>query len=366
VVGHGRGGIFLYIEAKLESNIGKFISNRVKTVIIGAGRMGRRHVQVVRDLGLDLVGICDLNPEALSMATEEHGITTDLHFTDVHELLRQTNPECVIIATTAPTHCEYTCLAAESGVKYVLCEKPMAGSLAECDKMLEVCACHGTVLAVNHQMRFMEQYTEPKRIIESDAFGGLSSITVVAGNLGMAMNGTHYFEMFRFMADEAPQEVTAWFSLEKVPNPRGPQFEDRAGSVRLAFPSGKRCYMEISADQGHGVHVIYAGSYGQLIVDELAGSARLITRDKEYRNLPSTRYGMPATEKNFKIQPADVIGPSRAVLSALLSKANFPTGADGRLAVSVLVAAYISDENGHRPVRIDEEPLPRERVFPWA
>jgi predicted dehydrogenase len=326
--------------------------------------MGRRHIQVVRDLELNLVGICDLNPAALSLATEEHNVTPELHFTDVRHLLRQTEPECVIIATTAPTHCEYTCLAAESGAKYVLCEKPMAVSLAECDKMLEVCTHYGTELAVNHPMRF--QYNETKRIIESDAFGGLCSITVVGGNAGMAMNGTHYFEMFRYMTDEAPVEVSAWFSPEKVPNPRGQQFEDPAGAVRLTSASGKRCYMDISADQGHGVHIIYAGPYGQLVLDELAGNVKLITRNEEYRNLPSTRYGMPSMEKNFKIQPPDPIGTSRAVLAALLNKTNFPSGEDGRLAVSVLVGAYVSDENGHRPVRIDEELLPRERVFPWA
>jgi predicted dehydrogenase len=338
----------------------------MKTVIIGSGRMGRRHIQVVSDLRLNLVGICDLNPEALSLATEEHTVSPELHFTDVRQLLKKTAPECVIIATTAPTHCEYTCLSAEAGARFVLCEKPMGVSLAECDRMLEACTRNGTELAVNHQMRFMEQYTEPKSIVESDAFGGLSSITVVGGNFGMAMNGTHYFEMFRYMTDEAPMEVSAWFSPDKVPNPRGPQFEDRAGAVRLISPSGKRYYMEISSDQGHGVQVIYAGPYGQLTVNELSGNAKLIIRNSEYRDLPSTRYGMPAIEKTFQIEPADVIGPSRAVLNALLNKTGFPTGEDGRLAVSVLVGAYVSDENGHRPVRIAEEPLPRERIFPWA
>jgi len=101
-------------------------------------------------------------------------------------------------------------------------------------------------------------------------------------------------------------------------------------------------------------------------VDELAGNVKLITRNEQYRDLPSTRYGMPATEKVFRIEPADVIGPSRSVLNSLLHKADFPTGEDGRLAVSVLVGAYVSNENGHRTVRIKEEPLPRDRVFPWA
>jgi predicted dehydrogenase len=338
----------------------------MRTAIIGTGRMGRRHIQVVRELDLNLVGICDLNAGALSLAMEEHGIAPDFHFTDVRRLLEKTNPECVIIATTAPSHCEYTCLAAESAVKYVLCEKPMAVSLAECDKMLNKCNCYGTKLAVNHQMRFMEQYTETKRIIESDAFGGLCSITVVGGNLGMAMNGTHFFEMFRYMTNEAPIEVTAWFSSEKVPNPRGPQFEDRAGAVRLVSSGGKRCYMEISADQGHGVHVTYAGPYGQLVVDELSGSVNMITREKKYRYLPTTRYGMPAIEETFKIKPADAVGPSQKVLNALLNGENFPTGEDGRLAVTVLVGAYLSDENNNCLVRLNDVALPRERVFPWA
>ena len=84
----------------------------MKVALVGLGRMGQRHLQVVQTEGLEVVGICDLNPEALSIATAEYGIKTDLHFTDVRHLLRETAPECVIIATTAPTHCEYTCLAA--------------------------------------------------------------------------------------------------------------------------------------------------------------------------------------------------------------------------------------------------------------
>lgn len=338
----------------------------MKTAVIGVGRMGRRHIQVVRDLELDLVGVCDQNSEPLALAVREHGVPLEREFTDASALLGQTHPECVIIATTAPTHCAYTCLAAEAGARYVLCEKPMAVSLAECGRMIETCKAHGTRLAVNHQMRFMPQYAEPKRIIGSERFGGLSSVTVVAGNFGMAMNGTHYFEMFRYMTDEAPFEATGWFSSERVPNPRGPQFEDRAGAVRLMTASGKRFYMEIGPDQGHGSKVIYSGPCGQLVVDELSGTMYLSVRQEEHRSLPSTRYSMPSSETIHKIDPADSVGPSRAVLDALLSDRNAPSGMDGRQAVAVLVAAYVSDEEGHIPVRLDDATLPLERVFPWA
>src|SRR5262249_17915447 len=149
-------------------------------------------------------------------------------------------PECVIIATTAETHADLVCAAAASGARFILCEKPMAVSLGECDRMIEACEKAGARLAVNHPMRFMQQYTEPKKWLASPELGGIGSVTVVAGNFGMAMNGTHYFEMFRFMTDEYPLEATAWFGDERIPNPRGAQFDDRAGSVQLRTASGKR------------------------------------------------------------------------------------------------------------------------------
>lgn len=338
----------------------------MKIVVLGAGRMGRRHMQVTRDMGLNLVGICDHNPTALALAHSEQNIPAELHYSDVKSLLGEKKPQCVIVSTTAPTHAEYTCLAAEMGAKYILCEKPMGVSLAECDRMIETCAKSGARLAVNHQMRFMEQYTEPKRLMNSDAYGGLASVTVVCGNFGMAMNGTHYFEMFRYLTDESPSEVSAWFSSDAVPNPRGAQFEDRAGSVRLVTKSGKRFYMDAGADQGNGLSVIYAGRNGQIVVDELAGTMSLTVREEQHRELPTTRYGMPSHRSQQAIKPVDVIAPSRAVLESLLADEEYPSGEDGRLAVAALVAAYISNEEGHRSVSLEEVSKYRERVFPWA
>jgi predicted dehydrogenase len=182
----------------------------------------------------------------------------------------------------------------------------------------------------------------------------------------MAMNGTHYFEMFRYLTDESPSEVSAWFSSDAVPNPRGAQFEDRAGSVRLITKSGKRFYMEAGSDQGNGLSVIYTGRNGQIVVDELAGAMSLAVREEQYRQLPTTRYGMPSHRSQQAIMPVDVIAPSRAVLESLLAGENYPSGEDGRLAVAVLVAAYISNEEGHRAVALEEVSNYRNRVFPWA
>ncbi|MFA4859117.1 Gfo/Idh/MocA family protein [Methanoregula sp.] len=338
----------------------------MKAVVIGVGRMGRRHVQVVMDMGISIAGVCDQAQESLNECRKEFNLSPDQLFCDAAEMLKATKPECVIIATTSPTHCEYTCLAAELGAKFILCEKPMAVSLEQCDRMIETCKKNNATLAINHQMRFMEQYTEPKQMMQSESYGGLSSITVVAGNFGLAMNGTHYFEMFHFMTDEDPFEVTAWFSSEKVPNPRGAHFEDRAGSVRVTTRSGKRFYLEVSAEQGHGVTAIYAGRNGQVFIDELHGIMHACVRKAEDRNLPTTRYGTLSDLQEKSIQPADAISPTKSVLNALITKNNYPSGDDGRLAVATLVAAYHSHEHGHIPVTVDDPVLPLEQVFPWA
>ncbi len=333
--------------------------------LIGLGRMGLRHLENLLALKLDVVGVCDPFEQGRISAKEKAQLSDDRLFADPHDMLVKVRPQVLIIATTAPTHADFTCAAAKAGVKAILCEKPMATSLADAQRMIDVCASNGTKLAINHQMRFMDQYTIPKSMLDSEQFGGVTSIHVTAGNFGLAMNGSHYFEMFRYIAGAPAAEVQAWFSADKVPNPRGPQFEDRAGSVRLTTASGLRFTMDASSDQGHGVRVSYTARHGQISVDELGGHMNWTVRKAEHREMPTTRYGMPWTEGQQAIAPADALVPSLRVLEALLKGENYPSGEDGLAAVRTLSAAYLSDVENHRIVRLDEA-LPETQVFPWA
>lgn len=333
--------------------------------MVGVGRMGKRHAQAVRDAGLELVGICDQNPQVMQESLGDLNLSAEQLFTDLAQLLQKTRPELLVVATTAPTHAVYVCAAAESGVRYILCEKPMATSLAECDRMIDVCKRQGARLAVNHQMRFMDYYREAKCVVESEEFGGLTSVTVVAGNFGLAMNGSHYFEMFRYITNQPPIEVTAWFSDQIVANPRGVEFQDRGGSLRATNANGQRLYLEINPDQGHGIKVVYAGAHGVMVFDELEGTMSLSVREEQYRSLPTTRYAMPAIATSRSLPPTDYETLMPRMLKALLESDDLPSGVEGRLAVAALVAAYVSDENGHKSVPLDDQ-LPLERIFPWA
>jgi predicted dehydrogenase len=318
-------------------------------------------------LGLSIRSICDVNAKNLETVGSEFNIEAARRMTSPEAFLDQAEvPELVIISTTADAHARLTIAAAEAGAKYILCEKPMATSVADCDRMLAACRRHGARLAINHQMRFMDQYVRINSELATDAFGGLSSMNVAAGCFGMVMNGSHYLEAFRYLTDGPITEVAARFDAAPIPSPRGPSFFDRSGHLQALGRSGKRLHIEAAADQGHGMTVTYAARHGHLIVDELEGVYYAVSRKPEHRDMPVTRFGMPWDRREERFPHADNIGPTSAVLSALISGRNDPSGEDGRAVVAALTAAYRSSDEGGRTVRIDENTADHDRMFPWA
>lgn len=338
----------------------------LRTAVIGLGRMGVRHLQAVKNLGMDVCGVTDTAQQALDAAQNQHGIAASACFTDALQMLATVRPQALVIATTAPTHAQYVIAAAESGVRYILCEKPMATSLAEADAMMAACARHGSRLAINHQMRFMPQYTRVKVLVGSAELGPLSSILVAGSNFGLAMNASHYFEMYRYISGAQVNSVQAWLEDSQLANPRGPQFDDRSGRLLARSDTGTSMFIDFSAASGWGLQVVYICRHGQIVVDELNGDMRVAARQAEFRGLPTTRYGMPADIQQFTIEPADTIEPTMAVWLALLEGLPCPDGAAGTHALSCLVAAHRSHENGGREQRLDDPQLPRDRCFNWA
>jgi predicted dehydrogenase len=323
-------------------------------------------VQVVRGLGMQVVGLCDRSRESVATCAQETGLPATLFFDDAFAMLRTAGAEAVVVGTTAPSHAELVTEAAAQGARYILCEKPCATSLREADGMLKTCAERSTVLAVNHQMRFMAQYTQVKELVDSAELGGLVSILVAGSNFGLAMNGSHYFEMFRYMTGGPAETVEAWLDEARVPNPRGVEFEDRAGRVRVTGGRGVAMYLDCSVAAGHGLQVTYVCRYGQIFVDEISGFVRIVRREDAYREQPTTRYGCPAVEEIRRIEPADVIGPTRAVWEAMLAGRPFPDGAAGLHAIRCLCAAHTSHELGGARLRLDDARIDTARRYPWA
>jgi predicted dehydrogenase len=336
-------------------------------VLIGAGRMGRSHALALREMGVSLRAVCDVSAEARARVGEEFGVAEGNRVSRPEELAEAIRgADVVAIATTADSHRALVTLAAENGARNILCEKPLATSVADCDAMIRACEKSGTRLAVNHQMRFMDQYLLVRDVLADGAIGRLASMTVVAGCFGLAMNGSHYIEAFAFLTGSAPAQAAGWFSGAAFQNPRGPQFFDQAGEFRIVSESGQRLLMVIGADQGHGMTTMYAGEFGHVFVDELEGEAIVTTRKPEHRGQPMTRYGMPWDRRSVRFPQADNVKPTRAVYEALAAGAGYPSGADGRRVIAALAACYASAENGGGTVALESIPDAAARSFPWA
>lgn len=337
-----------------------------RAAVIGLGRMGQRHVEAVEKCGMKVVGVSDVAAQARETARTRFKLDAGACFADGHEMLRAVQPEVVVVATTAPTHAPFVIAAAQAGASHILCEKPVAVSLAEADAMIEACRQAGALLAVNHQMSFMDQYTVVKPLIGSAELGPLVSVLVGASNFGLAMNGCHYFEMFRYIAGSPVKSVQAWLDSTRLANPRGAEFEDHSGRLLARNAAGQIMFLDFSVEAGSGMHVIYTCRLGQIVVDELNGVMRVIARKAEHRELPTTRYGSPTEDRVEKIRPADVVGPTVELLEAMLNGRAFPDGKVGAQALACCVAAHVSHEAGGREIFTDDPALPRDRRFKWA
>ena len=319
----------------------------MEAILVGCGQMGRRHIEALKILGITLVAIVDKSAESIASAIEDYQLQGVGGYESLQECLIENHPYCVVIATTADTHAEFTCMAAKSGAKFIFVEKPMATSVYDCLLMRDTCELYGTKLSVNHQMRFMDQYRIPRDILLSPEHGGMTSMTVVAGNFGLAMNGTHYLEAFRYLAQSEIEFISGWFSEGSIENPRGPSFFDRGGALRGVSKSGQRFYLDAGVDQGYGLQVIYGSRNGSIYVDELLGKATIALRKPEFRALPTSRYGMQADITVIDLEPAEVIHSSAEALRALIEDKNYVNADNGIHAVQALVAAHAShDRNG--------------------
>lgn len=87
------------------------------------------------------------------------------------------NPDIDIIYITLPTHlhAEYSIRALQAG-KHVICEKPMAFTIAECDEMMAAAKKANTCLAIGYRLQFDPYHQEMIRLAKEKVYGEIKSI----------------------------------------------------------------------------------------------------------------------------------------------------------------------------------------------
>ena len=143
-----------------------------RVALVGAGFMGRMHGQVYAALeGVDLVHVVDRDAARAASVAEPHGASTSASLDDL--------PDVDVVDVCLPTdlHAEFAVRALGMG-KHVVCEKPMAISLAEADRMARAAEAADRRLMVAHCVRFWPEYAELRRLVETRELGALLSLSL--------------------------------------------------------------------------------------------------------------------------------------------------------------------------------------------
>ncbi len=130
-----------------------YIMDCVRFGIIGCGSAASFHVLPFKklvDSKVQYVAAFDVNEKAVQSFSKRHGLTP---YTDFDNFL-QGDFDAVLIAAPHYLHCQLAKAAAEAG-KHVLCEKPMATTLEECDEMILAAKRAGVKFMVAENHRFL-------------------------------------------------------------------------------------------------------------------------------------------------------------------------------------------------------------------
>jgi len=159
----------------------------LKVGIAGFGFMGRMHYKCWKALdGVEIVALCDSNPNIVDAAAKAIGniegadavaeISGVAIFADFDEMLRETQPDAISLTLPTYLHADYSIKALESGV-HVLCEKPMALSVHDCERMTAAAKSTGKTLQIGHCIRFWPEYVTAKQIVDSGRYGKVIAAT---------------------------------------------------------------------------------------------------------------------------------------------------------------------------------------------
>jgi predicted dehydrogenase len=223
----------------------------LRIAVAGSGYFSRFHYDAwSRIPEAEVVALASLDRGSADPMAEAYRVPKV--YGDVGEMLDRERPDLLDIVTPPETHLELVRAAAERGVN-VICQKPLAPSLAEAERLVATAEGAGIILAVHENFRFMPWFRHAKGLIEAGRLGALHGIQFrLRPGDGQGPNaylarqpyfqtmtrflihetGIHFIDVFRFLLGE----VTAVTARLRRINP-AIAGED-AGYVIFEFESG--------------------------------------------------------------------------------------------------------------------------------
>ncbi len=326
--------------------------------VIGCRGIGVRHAQGA--LGLDnaaVVAACDLEQEQLDNFQEEYKDHWPqiAQYKSHREMLEKENLDIVTVATSDHRHADLVVDAAEAGAKGIFCEKPLATSLADADRMIEACERNNTILSVDHTRRWMPVWRYAKEeIVDKGVIGPVQYIvSTLAGPRAMLFrNGTHLIDAICYYAQSEPKWVmgdleTGYEDYREYKGDGGHEPSTEPGAFGyIHFANGVRGFFAGGSKNTpapkSGTEII--GTTGRI---RLVGDEGTLWRGEEAEPIQPPEWpgsGIPAGVREL-IQAVDQGGETSS------------PGRAGHTVVEIIIAILESQHRGNIPIPI---PVPRE------
>jgi len=150
--------------------------DKVKTAVVGLGKMGLSHFSMI-----------NAHPDVKSIACDGAGFMVDVLsrnisapvYKDYNDMLIRETPDAVVIATPSRLHAPMVEAALERGC-HVFCEKPFCLDWADSARLSDAAASAGRVAQVGYHYRYVGAFQEMKRLVEAGAIGRITHVLAEA------------------------------------------------------------------------------------------------------------------------------------------------------------------------------------------
>ena len=148
----------------------------MRYALIGCGRISTNHIKAAVQNNLEITAVCDVMPEHMENVQKKHGLHENpliRRYTDYRQMIQEIRPELASIATESGLHAEIALYCIENGI-HVIIEKPMAMSLRDADKIIQMSEEKCIKVSACHQNRFNVAVQQLRKALEGGRFGRLS------------------------------------------------------------------------------------------------------------------------------------------------------------------------------------------------
>ena len=142
----------------------------MRYALIGCGRISPNHIAAARSNGLEIVGVCDVDPQMYQERVVQFELETVHQYSDYKEMLDKEKPELVAIATESGAHASIALECISRGCNVII-EKPIALSLEDADAIVKAGREKGVVVSVSHQNRFNKSIQKIREAVDKGRFG---------------------------------------------------------------------------------------------------------------------------------------------------------------------------------------------------